>query len=84
MRLLLDENLSQRLVPLPQDKYPGSSQAAVVDLERADDRMIWEYAKENGFIIVARDADFQELSTVFVSHPRSSAFACQTNRGRLC
>lgn len=68
MKLLLDENLSRRLVPLLQERYPGSSQVALIGLERADDRTIWQYAKDNGFVIVTRDADFEELST-FLGQP---------------
>jgi hypothetical protein len=56
MKLLLDENLSRRLVPSPQDRYPGSTQVALVGLERADDRTIWKYAKDNDFVIVTRSS----------------------------
>ena len=70
MKLLLDENLSRRLVPLLQNQYPGTSQVALVGLERADDRTIWQYAKNNGFVIVTRDADFEELSTYLGQPPQ--------------
>lgn len=36
----------------------------MVGLEQADDRTIWRHAKENGYIIVTRDADFEELSAI--------------------
>jgi predicted nuclease of predicted toxin-antitoxin system len=68
MKLLLDENLSRRIVPFLQDPYPGSTQVALVGLERADDRTIWNYAKDNGYVIVSRDADFEELS-MFLGQP---------------
>ncbi len=35
MKLLLDENLSRRLVPFLQQDYPGSTQVALIGLERA-------------------------------------------------
>ena len=70
MKLLLDENLSRRLVPFLQNEFPGSTQVAVVGLERADDNSIWLYAKENGFIIVTRDADFEELSAIHGAPPQ--------------
>ena len=57
MKLLLDENLSRRLVSFLQQDYPGSTQVALIGLERADDKDIWEFAKKNGFVIVTRDAD---------------------------
>lgn len=68
MKLLLDENLSRRLVPFLQNEFPGSTQVALVGLEHADDRTIWEYAKSNSYVIVTRDADFEELSTLH-GHP---------------
>lgn len=68
MKLLLDENLSRRIVPFLQDLYPGSTQVALIGLEQAEDRIIWNYAKDNGYVIVSRDADFEELST-FLGQP---------------
>jgi predicted nuclease of predicted toxin-antitoxin system len=70
MKLLLDENLSRRLVPLLQTVYPNSSQVALLKLETASDREIWEYAKINDFIIVTRDSDFHELSTLYGAPPK--------------
>ncbi|UUZ63787.1 DUF5615 family PIN-like protein [Polaromonas sp. P1-6] len=46
MKLLLDDNLSRRLVPLLQHDYPGSTQVALIGLESAMDRIVWE--KTNG------------------------------------
>ncbi|NMY62928.1 DUF5615 family PIN-like protein [Pseudomonas sp. WS 5018] len=44
LKLLLDENLSRRLVPDLQADFPGSTQVALVGLGQANDRGIWEYA----------------------------------------
>ncbi len=62
MKLLLDENLSRRLVPFLQQDYPGSTQVALVGLEAQPDMAIWEFARAHGYVIVTRDADFLELS----------------------
>jgi predicted nuclease of predicted toxin-antitoxin system len=70
MKLLLDENLSRRLVPFLQNEFPDSTQVVLVGLEHADDRAIWEYAKANGYVIVTRDADFEELSALHGHPPR--------------
>ena len=70
MKLLLDENLSRRLVPFLQHDYPGSTQVALVGLETATDQTLWEYAKANEFVIVTRDADFEELSLVWGQPPQ--------------
>lgn len=68
MKLLLDENLSRRIVPFLQATFPGSTQIALVGLESASDSEIWQYARDNGFVIVSRDSDFQERSLVS-GHP---------------
>ena len=70
MKLLLDENLSRRLVPFLQDLFPGSSQIVLAGLERATDRQIWQFARENGFVIVTNDADFEELSILLGVPPQ--------------
>ena len=70
MKLLLDENLSRRIVPMLLNDYPGSSQIALLRLEASTDREIWEYAKTNDFVIVTRDSDFHEFSTLYGSPPK--------------
>ena len=37
MKLLLDENLSRRLVPFLQHEFPGSSQVTLLGLESSSD-----------------------------------------------
>ncbi|MBU0501181.1 MAG: DUF5615 family PIN-like protein [Gammaproteobacteria bacterium] len=64
MKLLFDENLSRRLVPFLQTAYPGSTQVALIGLECADDRSIWQYAREQGFVTVTK-----ELSAYFAAEP---------------
>jgi len=65
MKLLLDENLSRRLVPFLQHAYPDSSQVVLLGMESATDKEVWPKAKEDSYVIVTRDADFQELSLVW-------------------
>ena len=83
MKLLLDENLSRRLVPFLQHAYPGTSQVVLLGLESASDREVWQKAKDDGYVIVTRDADFQELSLVWGSRPRWFDYAPRTRRGPL-
>lgn len=47
MKLLLDENLSRRLVPFLQNAYPGTSQVVLLGMESASDRDIWQKAKDD-------------------------------------
>ena len=62
MKLLLDENLSRRLVPFLQNDFLGSTHVVIVNLQSSTDLQIWDFAKRNDFVIVTRDADFYELS----------------------
>ena len=70
MKLLLDENLSRRLVPFLQHDYPGSNQVVLLGMESASDKEVWQKAKDDGFVILTRDADFQELSLVWGQPPK--------------
>ena len=70
MKLLLDENLSRRIVPLITSSYPGSSQVALLGLERASDTTLWSYARQHNFIIVTKDSDFVDLSTLYGPPPK--------------
>ena len=70
MKLLLDENLSRRLVPFLQHDYPGSNQVLLLGMESATDKEVWQKAKDDDYVIVTRDADFQELSLVWGQPPK--------------
>lgn len=52
MKLLLDENLSRRLVPFLQQDFPGTSHVVLLGLESASDREVWDVAKVDGYVIV--------------------------------
>jgi predicted nuclease of predicted toxin-antitoxin system len=62
MKLLFDHNLSPRLVDRLADIYPNSQHLFLIALDKADDQSVWEYARQSGFIVVTRNADFNELS----------------------
>ena len=70
MKLLFDHNLSYRLVLLIADRYPHSSHVRTVGLQRAPDEAVWNYAREQGLIIVSKDADFHQRSLLFGSPPK--------------
>jgi predicted nuclease of predicted toxin-antitoxin system len=70
VKLLLDENLSRRLVPALQTAFPGSSHVVLVGLERADDRSVWNFAKANDYVILTKDDDFTILLTLFGYPPK--------------
>lgn len=70
MRLLYDQNLSPRLVRLLADLYPDALHVRDVGLESADDNAVWQYAKDNGLVIVSKDSDFHHRSLLFGFPPK--------------
>jgi predicted nuclease of predicted toxin-antitoxin system len=70
VKLLLDENLSPRLVELLSEIFPGTAHVHSRGLGSADDAEIWEYARANGFTIVSKDSDFEERSILLGSPPK--------------
>jgi predicted nuclease of predicted toxin-antitoxin system len=70
MKLLFDQNLSPRLVHRLADLFPGSSHVQSVGLDCADDNQVWEHARLNGFGIVTKDADYNNLSVLRGSPPK--------------
>jgi predicted nuclease of predicted toxin-antitoxin system len=70
MKLLLDENLSRRVVPFIQAAFPESTQIALLGLEHSTDQDIWRYAKEHDYVIVTKDSDFYEMSLLYGQPPK--------------
>lgn len=64
MKLLFDHNLSPRLVDRLADLFPGAQHVFLLTMGEADDRLIWDYAKQNNCIIVTRDSDYNDLSLI--------------------
>lgn len=70
MKLLLDQNLSRKLVPKLEKIFPDSSHVYIVGLQMASDEEIWLYAKKRNYIIVTQDSDFYERSLLFGYPPK--------------
>jgi predicted nuclease of predicted toxin-antitoxin system len=70
MKLLFDQNLSPRLPVLLADLYPGSAHVRELGLKSATDTTIWTPAKENSFVLVSKDSDFQQRSLLFGPPPK--------------
>lgn len=62
MKLLLDQNISYKILPSVSVFYPESTHVRIEHLEGKTDGEIWNYAKEQGFTIVTQDADFYEIT----------------------
>jgi predicted nuclease of predicted toxin-antitoxin system len=70
VRLLLDENLSFRLVPALDEAYPGSAHVRNAGLLGAEDGRIWAYAAELDFLLTSKDTDFYQRSLVHGAPPK--------------
>jgi predicted nuclease of predicted toxin-antitoxin system len=70
MKLLLDQNISFRIITKIQDIFPGSKQVRDLGLENSKDSFLWNYAKENNYCIVAFDGDFYDLGLIKGSSPK--------------
>lgn len=70
MRLLFDQNISYRIIDLLSKEFPECSHVVKLGLTNKTDFEIWNFAKENGFIIVTFDSDFNDFSTLFGNPPK--------------
>lgn len=57
MKLLFDHNLSPRLVNRLADLYPDSNHLFNLNLDTVADSVVWQYARDNNFVIVTEDLE---------------------------
>lgn len=70
MKLLFDQNLSYKLAYRLADLFPDSTHVREVSLQASDDSVVWESAKQHGFMIVSKDSDFHQRSFLFGFPPK--------------
>lgn len=70
MKLLLDENISDRIVAHLSDLFPGSTHVNDAGLAQADDSAIWDWARQNDYAIVSKDTDFAARVVAFGPPPK--------------
>lgn len=70
MKLLLDENLSPRLLRLLAIEHEGSLHVREIGLASATDEVIWRFARRHGLTIVSKDSDFHQRSLLFGPPPK--------------
>jgi predicted nuclease of predicted toxin-antitoxin system len=70
MKLLFDENLSPKLPRLLSQQFPESLHVRDCGLKGFSDEVIWAYARDNGFTIVSKDADFYQRSVLYGYPPK--------------
>lgn len=70
MKLLFDENLSPKLPQMLTGLFPGSIHLRHCNLKGAADDEVWEYARDNGFIVVSKDSDFYQRILLYGAPPK--------------
>ena len=70
MKFLLDENLSPRLAPQLASLFGVLTHVRDIGLQRADDKVIWEWAKVNAYTVITADSDFVARSQRFGWAPK--------------
>ena len=68
MKLLLDQNISRKLVSELAGLFPNSCHLTSILPETSLDQEIWDVARDNGFVIVTKDDDFEQRSVLY-GHP---------------
>jgi predicted nuclease of predicted toxin-antitoxin system len=68
MKLLFDQNISFRITKKLQNYFSGCLHVSDCKMSDCEDPEIWEYAKENDFVIVTFDSDFYDIS-IINGHP---------------
>ena len=70
MKLLLDENISSKLVKFLTKDFPESTHIDFLQMQGTTDTNIWGYAQAENYIIVSKDNDFRQRSFLFGSPPK--------------
>ena len=76
MKLLFDQNLSFKLCALLSDLFPDSKPVRDLGLDRSDDRIVWQHAKDNGFLLVSQDSDFADMAAHYGHPPKVIWLRC--------
>jgi predicted nuclease of predicted toxin-antitoxin system len=70
VRLLFDEQLSERLIPRLADLFPDSLHVRLLGAGGLRDLAVWQLALEHGCLLVTRDEDFHRLSVLRGAPPK--------------
>lgn len=70
MKLLLDQNISFRVVAKIKEVFPSSQSVKNLNLWDRNDFEIWMFALENDYCIVTFDEDLYNFNSVFEKCPK--------------
>lgn len=70
MKLLLDQNVSRKLLTLLESRFPGSAHVLPLDLATKTDSEIWYYARLHGYTLVTKNTDMVDLCLLRGAPPK--------------
>ena len=70
MKLLLDQNISHRILPALLSSFPESKHVRDFGMSSADDTTIWNLAAQKQFAIISKDSDFLHRSLLSNGLPK--------------
>ncbi|MFB9843471.1 DUF5615 family PIN-like protein [Mucilaginibacter ginsenosidivorans] len=70
MKILLDQNISFRVVALLSGLYETIDHVKSLGLTDASDQTIWDYALVNSYTVITFDSDFIDLATLKGTPPK--------------
>jgi len=76
MKILLDQNISYKVIKKLESIYLEINHVSNFNLQASDDKIIWEFAKNNGFTLVTQDSDFHDFSILKGSPPKIIWLKC--------
>jgi predicted nuclease of predicted toxin-antitoxin system len=76
MKLLFDQNLSFKLCALLADLFPDSKSVRELGLDKSDDLVIWQRAKDFGYTLDSQDSDFAQMAAHYGHPPKVIWLRC--------
>jgi len=76
MKILIDENLSWKLVKLLSDIFDEAVHVRTLNLQHKPDGDLWGIAKANNWAILTQDNDFQFFSSKWGCPPKVIRLNC--------
>jgi predicted nuclease of predicted toxin-antitoxin system len=70
LKLLFDENLSPRLVEILAVDFPDCIHIELLGMRGAVDAAVWNFARQNGYVVVSKDNDFRQRAFLYGPPPK--------------
>jgi predicted nuclease of predicted toxin-antitoxin system len=78
MKLLIDQNISKRIIDSIIDIFPGSMHIKDVQLSDYSDLEVWNYALKNNLILVSTDPEVFDRCVLSSNSPKTLYVVSET------